>query len=281
MQQYGPMTLIKFSVLMSVYNKEDPEHLRAAFLSLLNQELLASQVLLVCDGPLTLQLDKVIAEFETLLPLTIVRTPANNGLASALNLGLAHCEHEWVARFDTDDICEPHRLRVQAEYIKGNPDVDVFGSAILEFASDPANPYAQRSVPETHEKIVIYAKKRCPLNHMTVVYRRTAVESAGGYPIDNGYEDYGLWVKLILLGYRFGNLPEALVRVRAGPSLSSRRGGWRYLRAEVSAQWRYRAMGFLSIPQFLQNVTVRTAVRVAPARVRNWAYRSLLRRVAH
>ena len=53
---------------MSVYQKENPEYLRAAVESVLGQTVPPEEVVLVCDGPLTEVLDGVIAEYEEQFP---------------------------------------------------------------------------------------------------------------------------------------------------------------------------------------------------------------------
>ena len=47
-----------FSVLMSVYVKENPDYLRQSLDSMLNQTALPSQIVLVEDGPLTDELNQ-------------------------------------------------------------------------------------------------------------------------------------------------------------------------------------------------------------------------------
>lgn len=273
---YTPM----FTVLMSVYAGEKPSYLRASLASLATQQYPPGQIVLVCDGPLSQELDDVISEFQAALALDVVRLPLNVGLAEALNAGLQYSRHEWVARFDTDDICRPERLNVQREFILAHPDVDVFGSSIAEFTDDPQAPYAVREVKCSHFEILRQARSRNPLNHMTVVFRKSVVEDVGGYPNDYMYEDYALWVRLLTRGIRFGNISEPLVLARAGASMASRRGGWRYLKAELKAQHRFLQTGFIGPTQFVKNVAVRSALRLAPNSVRVWAYRSVLRRVA-
>lgn len=272
--------LVNFSVLISVYAKERSENLRDALQSLVVQTQPANEVVIVCDGELIGELNLVIEKFSLLLPLTLVRIPLNVGLARALNVGLSHCRNEWVARFDSDDLCEPRRLEIQGKYIKENIGIDVFGSSILEFAENPAQPYACRDVFAEHNEIVQYAKKRNPMNHMTVVYRKSMVLDVGGYPLDHMYEDYALWVNLIMHGCRFGNIKEPLVRARAGTEMADRRGGLRYLKAEFVVQRRFRSMGFITTGQFLYNVALRGTVRLAPSSLRRWAYATVLRKKA-
>jgi glycosyltransferase involved in cell wall biosynthesis len=271
------MDELQFSVLMAVYAKENPTYFRESLQSVAGQIYPATQVVVVCDGPLTPELDDVLASFESVLPLTIVRLEQNRGLAAALNEGLQHCRAAWIARFDSDDLCEPERLIAQRNYLLAHPEVDVIGSAILEFESEPQSPYAYRRVPTSHDDIARQAKRRNPLNHMTVAFRRQSIINVGGYPTDYLYEDYCLWVKLLVSGARFANIPDALVRARAGDSMINRRGGWSYVRSEIRAQTNFWRAGFLSTPQFVFNVGVRTAVRLAPAKLRRFIYHSTLR----
>ena len=101
---------MKFSVLMSLYIKENPQYLRECFESLVAQTHPADEIVLVFDGAVTPELEAVVSEFETKLPLNLVKLPKNLGLGKALNEGLKHCSHDWIFRMDTDDICVPDRF---------------------------------------------------------------------------------------------------------------------------------------------------------------------------
>lgn len=272
------MTSAPFSVLMSLYHKESPNHLKAALASLQSQTLPAAQVVLVLDGPIPQALEEAMQPFLASLPMTVVRLGENRGLAKALNAGLPHCREAWVARFDTDDLCEPDRFQAQWSFLQTHPEVDILGAAILEFESSPDTPYALRTVPQENANIVAYARRRNPFNHMTVTFRKAVVEAAGGYPDDHLYEDYALWVKLIQQGCRCANLEQPLVRARAGRDMANRRGGWKYLQSEWRVQARFRNQGFLNWRQFLTNMLVRASVRMAPQWLRGWVYSSLIRR---
>ena len=272
-QQFSP----GISVLMSVYAKERPEYLASALDSLYRQSRPAEQVVLVCDGALTPELDAVIQHFGAVLPLSVLRLPANVGLSHALNAGLPLCEREWVARFDSDDICEENRFARQLEYADTHPEVDVFGAYILEFATDGAVPDLIRVVKQTHDEIVDAARFRNPLNHVTVMFRTAVVVNAGGYPHDIQNEDYALWFHLMSEGFRFANIPEPLVRVRAGVDMASRRGGWFYLVAEFKLQTRFRQLGFIDTPVFLFNLALRVAIRLSPNSLRRHVYTQFLR----
>lgn len=79
----------EYSVLMSVYHKEKPEYLRQAIESIQSQTLPTDDFVLVCDGPLTSELNAVIAEYEQQYScLQVIRLIKNCGLGNALNEGL-------------------------------------------------------------------------------------------------------------------------------------------------------------------------------------------------
>ncbi|MFT0349328.1 glycosyltransferase, partial [Bacteroides thetaiotaomicron] len=123
-----------FSVLISVYNKENSLSLRQSLTSVFRQKLPPTEVVLLKDGPLTEELDKVIAEYVMRYPeLKIVSLPVNQGLGKALNEGLKHCSYDLVARMDTDDIAKPDRFEKQIRVFQEHPELDVVGAWIDEF----------------------------------------------------------------------------------------------------------------------------------------------------
>ena len=102
----------KFSVLMSIYFKERSDFLRASLDSILQQELLPEEIILMEDGLLTPELDRTIEEFEKRTPLLkVYKLKENHGLGYALNKGLLLCNYDIIARMDTDDICKPSRFK--------------------------------------------------------------------------------------------------------------------------------------------------------------------------
>ena len=125
---------MKFSVLMSLYIKENPQYLRECFESLVAQTHPADEIVLVFDGAVTPELEAVVSEFETKLPLNLVKLPKNLGLGKALNEGLKHCSHDWVFRMDTDDICVPERFAKQVAFIEQHPDTIISVGRLLSLA---------------------------------------------------------------------------------------------------------------------------------------------------
>lgn len=269
--------MIDFSVLLSVYYKERDSFLRLSLDSIFNQTIKPTEVVLVEDGPLTAELDKVIEEYlQRHGEIKVVKLPRNIGLGNALNEGLKHCSCELVARMDTDDVCKPFRFERQLKLFEEYPEVDVCSSWIDEFIGNADNVVSQRRLPKTNEEIVKFAKGRCPINHPAVMYRRSKVLEVGGY---QGFpEDMFLWVKLLMNGAKFYNIQESLLYFRTSDDVYKRRGGWKYAMDDVKTQWAFYKMQFLSFPEMCKNVMIRVSVRLMPNSLRSLFYKKLLRK---
>lgn len=271
-------TEISFSLLMSVYGKDSPEAFRDALYSVKHSTIKPSELCLVIDGEISGHLQDVIDEYKNHIEMNLVRLVTNVGLGKALSEGLSHCKYEWVARFDSDDVCHSTRFEKQLLFISKNQSVDIVGSWIGEFENDPNDSHAIKKTPVGHQEIVKCAKSRNPFNHMTVMYKKTAVLAAGGYQDDYLYEDYALWVRMITNGCLTANIPEVLVYARTGNGMEIRRGGLKYAKSEVKAQYNFYEIGFLSIAELVRNLAIRVPVRLLPGSVRKFIYRKTLRR---
>ena len=117
--------MINFSVLLSVYIKEQPIFLEQSLASILNQTLIPPEIVLIKDGSLTTELDLIIKKYQNEVPMIkVIQLPQNQGLGKALNEGLKHCSHELVARMDTDDIAKSNRFERQIQVFEEHPEVD-------------------------------------------------------------------------------------------------------------------------------------------------------------
>lgn len=268
-----------FSVLMAVYAGERPEYLSQALESLCASTVAIRELVLVEDGPLTEPLSQVIEHYRSRLSLRSVVLTRNQGLGPALMAGLCACRLPWVARFDTDDLIEPDRFERQIAWLQAHPNVELCGGWIREFDDDSrtAGKERLRRVPQTHEEIVAYARRRNPFNHMTVIFRKEAALAAGGYANEPLYEDYALWVRMIQQGTRVANMPSVLVHARAGGGMFARRGGWKYVRSECAMQVAFLRSGFIGPFQFITNLALRLPVRLVPSRLRKQVYQRFLR----
>ena len=227
---------MSFSVLLSLYFKENREFLHKCFQSIWDeQSLKPSQIVLVIDGPVGSDLQEVVKQWQDKLGDILLMLPLkeNVGLGKALNEGLKHCTYEWVFRMDTDDICKPDRFEKQIQFIRENPEVVLFSGQIVEFNENPDDATVLKSVPTEHTDIIKFAQKRSPFNHMTVAYRKSVIEAVGGYQHHLFMEDYNLWLRVIGAGYRVGNHPDILLYARVGNGMHARRKGLEYVNSEL------------------------------------------------
>ncbi len=136
------------------------------------------------------------------------------GLAASLNLALTMARSDWVARFDSDDICMPGRIALQMDFLAKHPEVDVLGGG-LEIIDESGKSLAFRDYPADHESIAHKLQFTTPIAHPTVIYKRELILLAGGYdPSFRFAEDLDLWLRLLNINCRFANLPQPLVRYR-------------------------------------------------------------------
>lgn len=250
---------MNYSVLMSVYHKEQPKHLRMAVESMLNQTVPPSDFVIVCDGPLTEELDRVTEDFKNQAPelFQIVRLEENKGLGLALKEGLTYCKADLVARMDTDDIAVSDRMEKQLAFMNQHPEISVVGAQIAEFEEAPDHIIRYRMVPECQKDILHKLKFANPMNHVTVLFQKEHVLNVGSYPHHPGFEDYHLWTKLLSEGYQFHNLPDTCCLVRADAHMLKRRDGWAYFKNTVKMEKLLRKKKLISPWQYLVNITIR------------------------
>lgn len=266
-----------FSVLMSVHAGERASFLRDALESLRVQTLPATHIVLVQDGPISNDASAVISEYRETLPIESVFLPENVGLARALNAGLTRIDYPWVVRFDTDDVCLVDRFAVQAE-VACKRGFDIFGAQIEEFDCVPGDLGIVRRVPLDPDSVRLFARRRNPLNHMTVCFRTALVKDLGGYPTDIPLmEDYALWLRALAAGATIGNCADTLVAARVGAGMYERRGGLRYIRSEFRLQRMCVNLGFKTPRSAFVDGSLRAMGFAIPADWRRRLYKAVLR----
>lgn len=270
----------EYSVLMSVYYKEKPEYLNQAIESIQTQTLSTNNFVLVCDGPLTPELDAIInvKQHEMGDSLNVVRLAKNGGLGNALNEGIKHCKNELVARMDSDDIAYPDRCERQINVFNTHPNVSICSGIVEEFVATPEVVEVKRVPPEVHEEIVKFAKKRNPFNHPCVMYKKCAVEAVGSYQDFYLLEDYYLWLRMLMAGYEGYNIQEPLLYMRAGSDMYLRRAGWKYAKAQIQLFKFMKKKGFINNGQYIKSCMIRSGSALAPNWLRKFVYGKVLRK---
>jgi len=279
---------LTFSVSMCVYSGDNPVNFDAAINSVVNQTVLPTEIVLVVDGPVPDSIDQVIEKYSakldhTVISFKVIRLEKNMGHGEARRICFDNCSQELIALMDADDLSIPERFEKELEYYSKYPETSVVGGYISEFISskeptDTSNHAGKRIVPEKDEDIKAFIKKRCPMNQVTVMFRKSDVSEVGGYIDWYCEEDYYLWIRLALAGKIFGNVPEKLVDVRVGNEMYQRRGGWKYFTSEFGIQRLMLKEHMISIFRFILNVSERLLIQVLlPNRIRGWIFQKLAR----
>ena len=270
----------KYSVLMSVYYMDKPEYLKKSVESMLNQTIKPDEFIIVKDGKLTKILDDLIDEYANKYDrlFTIVVLKNNVGLGLALNEGLKAARNELIARMDADDISLSNRCEEQLRMFEKNENLSVIGSNISEFIHNETNCISRRVVPENNEEIVKYMKKRCPVNHVTVMFKKSKVIESGNYIEWYYNEDYYLWIRLYLNGAKFYNIQQDLVNVRIGSEMFKRRGGYKYFTSEKKIQKFMLNNKVINYITYINNVLKRFIVQIiVPNGIRSWIFKTFAR----
>jgi hypothetical protein len=270
--------MTRIATLICVYSGDNAAHFREALDSILGQRLssnIESRIYLGVDGPLPPTIECVIAEYMPSLH-RVVRMLENEGLARMLNALIEQLEDETlIFRMDADDVSLDTRYQAQIDYMAANPDVDLLGTAILEFGEGVEGERVVHFASGAADALV-NAHKRVPVAHPTVCMRRTVLDLTGGYPVRGTNEDVALWFRCLQLGLQFDNLPKVQLRFRIGRSFWKRRGlekawiefttyvlGIRALHGPISLRYVYPLL--------------RLFMRLAPTGVSRFLYRSRIR----
>ena len=270
---------MEYSVLMTVYVKDNPEYLRRSILSMLNQTVLTNDFVIVKDGPVGSELQDVIDYFEKRHQglFRQISLKENVGLGLALNEGLKACKNELVARMDADDISLTTRCEKQLKEFELDNELDIVGCYAEEFIGGQQNVVCTRKVPTTHEEILKFAKLRDPFNHPTVMYKKSKVLLCGGYNNLRKNQDTDLWIRMLMYGCKAKNINQSLLLFRFDDDTYKRRKNW--LNSKLLIKVRYNAykMGFNSFLDLIKIAGAQILIYIMPISFQKWFYQKYLR----
>ena len=266
------------SVLASIYEGTDSKELSECLDSLEAQTLPADEIVLVLDGPITSSVRACVDRYSAILPIRILEFSQNRGLGPALHDGLLACSHDLIARVDTDDRSLPARFETQVRFLQQTSLVSVVGSMMREQNhKNTKTGSLVRTMPLSHDDISRTARKRNPINHPTVVFRKNDIIASGNYGDYRFFEDYELWARVILSEHRLANIDQILVETETNTRFFARRRGLSYIHHEIRFARRLYETKFLTFRQFIQFMITRIPLRLVPTSIIELFYRTSLR----
>lgn len=270
----------RLAVLMSVRN--GTSHLSSAIESILSQSVLDFHFIVVDDGS-TDDSYRLCADYAIRDPRIRLYRRTPQGLTASLNFGLQQTEAEFIARMDADDVSHPARLASQIRYLNDHPKVAAAGT-FVQVIDATGSAVSQWEMANTHDSMLWRLALGNVIAHPSVIFRRSAVLEIGGYdPSIKRAQDYDLWTRLVMGGWKLGNVPEVLLYYRKHPEqISTTQASDQDLQANIIrlryAQW---LMGCEVVPADLDNLRALFKRHPEMIDVSRWpATRELLERLS-
>lgn len=268
---------------MCVYGKDNPEHFDTAMKSIVEQTLPPTEIVLTVDGPIPETIESVIEKYKYNLAnsgtkFKVIHLEKNMGHGEARRICFENCSFPLIALMDADDISKKDRFEKEINAFEVDKDLAIVGSHVSEFFGNPNDVKTRRTVELTDESIKKDMRSRCPMNQPTLMFKKDAVAAVGGYIDWYCNEDYYLWIRLALAGYKFANVDDCLVNMRVDENSYQRRGGLKYFSSEEKIQRLLLQKKMIGLPTYIVNIMKRFIVQVImPNSLRGWVFQKFAR----
>ena len=270
----------EYSVLMSVYYKENAKWFEESIQSMFMQTIQPKEFVLVEDGKLTEELENVVKKYKKKYPkiMKVVKLDENVGLGPALQRGVKECSCEYIARMDSDDYSVPNRIEKEFEIFEKDSTIGMVGSNVSEFIDNIQNVICNVVLPEENEDIIRFSKKRNPFRHPSVMFKKSEVIKAENYREYYLCEDYDMWLRMIRNNCKCYNIQENLVYMRISDDFYKRRGGIKYLKSINKFKKEQMTLGYFTKMEYLKSIIPHAIVCLMPNFMRDLIYKKLLRK---
>lgn len=211
----------KVSVIMGAYNCEDT--VSDAVDSILAQTY-NDWEFIICDDASTDDTLNILKKYEkdNSSKIIVLHNESNKMLAGTLNECLKKASGEYIARMDADDLSAKNRLQLLVDFLDNNPEYDVVGSYMQAFDENGNGEILKKLEEPTKFDL----PKSNPFHHATIMMRKSAYDSLGGYTVTQRTrrsEDVDLWYRFFAAGFKGYNLPQPLYYVKVDDSAYKRR----------------------------------------------------------
>lgn len=211
----------KISVLIGIYNCENT--LAEAIDCIIAQTYTNWELILCDDG----SKDNTVVVAESYVSkykdkIILLKNEKNMGLNYTLNKCLEKASGEYIARMDGDDVCNPTRFEKELDFLEKNPEYALVSCQMELYDKDGVF----RVVEHKEQPLLKDFIKRSQFCHAGCMMRTKVMKDLGGYTVSDKFlriEDYELWVRMYLAGYKGYNLQEVLYSMRDDRNAVKRR----------------------------------------------------------
>tara|TARA_S200000501_G_scaffold354802_1_gene375859 strand:- start:176 stop:1162 length:987 start_codon:yes stop_codon:yes gene_type:complete len=207
----------KISIILPVFN--GAAFIADAINSVLIQTFNDFELIIINDASYD-KSKEIILSFKD-SRIVYIENITNLGQISSVNQGIKIAKANLVGRIDQDDVFLKEKLELQYEFFKKNKDIAVVGTwaAII---NEDNNIKKYMSSPTSNNRMLNTLLNSNPLFHPSVVIRKDILLKMGLYSAEYEYtEDYYLWCRLVLSGYKIANIPKYLLHYREHHNQSS------------------------------------------------------------
>lgn len=201
--------LPQVSVIIPVYNQE--KYIKECVDSVINQSYSNIEIIVVDDG----STDKTPDILRTYGDKIKYIRQENQGPSSAVNKGIRSANGSLICWLGSDDLYMPNKIERQVEFLQNDQSISVVYSDYITIDSYGNEINKVHISHPSQEKFTRMLLIRNFINGSTVMMRRECLDNVGFYDENLGADPDGdMWFRLLKNGYKFGHIPEPLVKYR-------------------------------------------------------------------
>lgn len=197
----------KVSIIIPFYNCS---YVDQAIESAINQTYSNIEIIVVDDGSTKFK-EKLVPFQEEIIYIR----KENGGTATALNEGIRSATGEYIAWLSSDDYFLPEKIAKQISFMMDEKvEASFTNYNYINEANEPIEHWA-RPVFSNNDDVYRAFLNYNAINGCTVIIKKEVFEQAGYFNPNLRYtQDYEMWIRLLIEGYKIYYLDEELTKFR-------------------------------------------------------------------
>ncbi|MCT7528312.1 glycosyltransferase [Aliarcobacter cryaerophilus] len=200
------------AVMIPVFNSE--KYLKECLDSIFNQTFQDFDIHILDDFSIDSTVI-ILSEYKTKYPekLYLHKNEKNEGIIYSRNKLLNICkkEYKYLAKMDSDDICNLKRFEIQVNFLEENKNIDVVSSNIINIPTNQKINY--HIYNEYLKEALIFTNI---INNSSSLFRSQILDRNNIFYDEEykGASDYKFWLDISQKGYKFYILKDYLIKYR-------------------------------------------------------------------